>query len=192
MKIILGSTSLYKKKLFSRLSIPFSQMAPTINESDYPQVTDEAPKDFALRLSKIKAESLRDQNSNHLIIGADQVLEFESQVYGKPLSRRKNIEDLLLFSGKSHFLHTAVTLISPQAAHSFVDTTQLTMHSLTDYQIKQYVDKEQAFDCAGGYKIESFGISLFKEIKTDDFTAIEGLPLIKLNSYLKELGSCPT
>ena len=184
MKIILGSTSLYKKKLFSRLSIPFFQMAPTINESDYPQMVNESPKKFALRLSKIKADSLKDQDSDHLIIGADQVLEFEGQVYGKPLNRKKNIEDLFRFSGKSHFLHTAVTLISPHGDSSFVDTTQLTMRPLNRHQIEEYVDREQAFDCAGGYKIESLGISLFKEIKTNDFTAIEGLPLIKLNSYL--------
>ena len=121
-----------------------------------------------------------------MIIGSDQLVSFENNILGKPHTKEKAFDQLKSMSGKTHSLLTSVTLINEDKEISFLNETKLTMKSLSDRFIQEYIEKDRPLDCAGSYKIERAGISLFDSIECDDFTAITGLPLIELSKYLQE------
>jgi septum formation protein len=185
--MILASTSVYRKELLLKLGMPFSCEKPKFNEDSAKlQNNHLAPADLCLFLGEEKAKSLStDQNC---VIGGDQMAVLTGDRLDKPGSFEKAKIQLEKMQGKTHELLTAVTVIFKGNKKSFLDRTLLKMRPLTGAEIEKYLLRDEPFDCAGSYKIEKHGISLFDSIQTEDFTAIQGLPLLKLAKILREFG----
>jgi len=189
-KIILASTSIYRKELLERIGLKFSICKPIVNEEKlkFDLLNDlKTPIEIAEELSWAKAWSIH-ADSNTTIIAGDQLVEFENQIIGKPLTTDLAIKQLMAFNGKTHKLITSVVIIKGHLKFNLNHISTLKMKKLTESEIKKYVQIDQPLDCAGSYKIEQCGIALFDEIKTDDFTAIQGLPLIWISQKLREMG----
>ena len=185
-KIILASTSSYRKELLERLNIPFQTRNPGVNEN---LIKDsiEKPRKIAEELAKLKAKrALR--SSDEVSIGSDQVLDLEGKLLGKPNEREKAIEQLLEMQGKEHTLITAVCIAEDDGDYLFTSIAKMKMRALDKEAIIRYIDYDKPFDCAGSYKLESLGVSLFERIDVDDATGIIGLPLIKLCEVLRKSG----
>lgn len=187
-RLILASTSPYRKELLEKLAIPFVAKAPLIDE-DKEKDPRLSPLELAEKLAYLKAQSLA--APGHVVIGGDQLIAFQQKIIGKAYTREKAIDQLLGFCGHTHDLITAVCVFDGQEHHSFTNITRMKMKSLTREQIEKYVELDQPLDCAGSYKIEKHGISLFEKIESDDFTAIQGLPLIQLCQLLEKLNLHP-
>jgi septum formation protein len=185
--LILASTSPYRRTLLERLGIPFRSMAPTCDESAL-KAEEPDPTRLAERLAQAKAASLTCEGDNASIIGCDQLLAVQGQIFGKPGSVEGAIDQLLSLAGRSHELITAMVVLSGGRTFRHTDVTKLWMRPLSRPAIERYVLADRPLDCAGSYKIESRGIALFDRIESTDQTAITGLPLIALTSILCELG----
>ncbi len=183
-RLILASGSTYRRRLLERLQIPFSWDAPDIPEFRHP---DEPPHEMAERLSLSKATACSKKHPNALIIGSDQVAVLNNQVLGKPKTPEKAFEQLNLCSGKTvQFLTGLCLLDSGTGKHqSTVIPFHVTFRELSSNEITRYIEKDQPLDCAGSFKWESLGISLFESLSGDDPTALEGLPLIALSKMLR-------
>lgn len=120
-----------------------------------------------------------------IILGGDQLVSFEGRILGKPGTREKAISQLEMMSGKAHELVTAICLLEGSQKLEHVDITRIQLKNLSRKQIEKVVDLDQPFDCAGSYKIEKHGIALIEKIETEDFTAIQGLPLLALSRMLR-------
>ncbi len=190
LSLILASTSPYKKELLQRLSIPFLSVAPAVDEKPFHQLTL-SPEALALKLSEVKATEVFNRNPNALVIGTDQVIALNGKIFHKPETPDNAIFQLQLLKNKTHQLYTAVHLTNGVENKSFVEMAELTMKNLSDHQLKAYVAEDEPLFCAGSYKIESKGISLFSRVKTDDFNTIIGLPLIRLSLELERFGFKP-
>ncbi|MFX3675404.1 MAG: Maf family protein [bacterium] len=186
-ELILASTSKYRKELLERLELPFRCVAPGVNE-DILKQQGLKPKKLAQELAFLKAQSVAKKHPNAIIIGSDQVASIDELILDKPGNRATAFKQLSLMQGREHFLFTAVAVVAPAQEIQFIDTTTLSMKNLTGEQINRYLDRDEPFDCAGSYKIETSGISLFESVVSEDFTAITGLPLIMLSKYLQKLG----
>lgn len=184
-QLILASTSRYRKELLERLAIPFTAQAPNIDEESEKK-PELSPLALAEHLAFLKAQSLADKN--RIIIGGDQLIAFEGKIIGKAHTKEKAMEQLLKMSGKTHQLITAVCVFNEQTSIPFVDITTMHMKNLSPLQIEKYVNLDNPVDCAGSYKIELHGIGLFERIETQDFSAIQGLPLIQLSKILNHCG----
>lgn len=184
-KIVLASQSPYRKQLLQRLGVDFTTTHPLVDEDEVKENISN-PVELVQELSKLKARSVSKLFHDHLIIGSDQLVSFESKILGKPLTKENAFEQLRAMSGKTHSLLTSVTLINEKDEYTFLNETKLTMKHLSDSFIQEYIEKDRPLDCAGSYKIERAGISLFDSIDCADFTAITGLPLIELSKYLQE------
>jgi septum formation protein len=186
-ELVLASTSPYRRALLERLGVPFRVIAPNYDES---QLKSEEPNPVRLaeRLAHDKAASVFNRDSGAAFIGGDQVVSFQGQILGKPLTEERAIEQLLSLSGQSHELITAMVVMNAARVFCHTDVTKLHMRPLSRPEIERYVMNERPFDCAGSYKIESQGIALFERIESQDQTAISGLPLIALVSILRQLG----
>lgn len=180
MKIILASTSPYRKKLMEQLNIPFEQRAPTVDEDVLKKTAPVSIPDLPLYLARQKAESLVVKGSPDIVIGCDQMGLMSGMALNKPGSKDKAIEQLKKLQGKTHQLITSVAVQCAGKWELHTDITQLKMKPLTEAQIKKYVDLENPINCAGSYKIESLGLALFEDIETKDHTAIVGLPMMAL------------
>ena len=191
-KLILASQSPYRRSLLSRLfcgcSLPFEAQSPDIDEDKVKTNENFSCQDVAEELSFQKAQKIFETNSDAVVIGSDQVLEFEGQAFGKPHTVENAVAQISSMRNKWHKLITSVTVLSDGYRKTFSVVTKLKIRNLTDDEVKEYVVKDKPLDCAGSYKIESLGITLFDEIKCADFTAIEGLPLMELAKCLRELG----
>jgi septum formation protein len=187
--LVLASESPYRRALLERLGIPFRLKAPTCDESAF-KVQESDPIRLAQRLAHAKAASLAGagEEAGATVIGCDQVLSFEGEVFGKPGTAESAVEQLERLAGHQHDLITALVVMSGARTFRHTDLTKLWMRPLSRSAIERYVFAEPALDCAGSYKIESRGITLFDRIETEDQTAITGLPLIALVSILSELG----
>ncbi|MGH1371511.1 MAG: Maf family protein [Cellvibrionaceae bacterium] len=176
--IVLASSSPYRRQLLEKLGVYFSHASPDIDESPRP---NEAPQALTERLSNAKAEALSTQHPNSLIIGSDQVAELNGTLLGKPGTRENAIAQLQLCSAQTVSFHTGICLLNSATGHYHYDCDTYTVifRELTDTQIAYYVDREQPFDCAGSFKSEGLGISLFSAIRGDDPNSLIGLPLIK-------------
>lgn len=184
-QLILASTSKYRQELLARLAYPFTTQAPLIDEESEkdPRLS---PQALAEKLARLKAQSL--QQAEHVIIGGDQLVAFEGRILGKAHTAENAVQQLESMQGKTHELITAICVISGQKVIPFTDITRMHMKKLTRQQIERYVHLDQPLDCAGSYKIEKHGIMLFEKIESQDFTAIQGLPLIALNKILENEG----
>jgi septum formation protein len=186
-RLVLASTSRYRKALLERLGLPFAVAAPDVDEAP---LGGERPADTALRLSVLKAKSLRDKFADALIIGSDQVAALGSERLDKPGSHENAARQLRRVSGKAVDFHTAVTLLDSSTAklQSKVVACRVTFRRLDDARIEAYLDREQPYDCAGSAKAEGLGIALIARMETDDPTSLIGLPLIALTGMLEQAG----
>lgn len=185
--LILASGSRYRRQLLERLRVPFHVFAA---DSDETPLANESPRDLVVRLARTKAQSVSSQFPEALVIGADQVAVCRGRTLGKPRTAERNVAQLREASGQGVEFLTAVCLARESDAHvdQHVDLTVVHFRQLTEAQISRYVELEQAFDCAGGFKVESLGISLFERIDSQDPTALIGLPLIWLAGALRRAG----
>ena len=183
LPLLLASSSVYRRDLLSRLRLPFTCSSPDINESHQP---DESATDLVKRLSLEKARALAASHPTHLIIGSDQVAVLEGKIIGKPHTFDKAREQLLNASGASVSFLTGLTLLNSRTGHYQTDCIPFTVHmrSLTPEQIERYLLAEQPYDCAGSFKAEGLGVSLFQRTEGDDATSLVGLPLIRLVDML--------
>ena len=187
---MLASNSRYRRELLERLGLPFTAVSPSVDEAPMPA---EIPADTALRLAEAKARSVASRYSEALIIGSDQVADFQGQLVGKPRDRGDAIEQLKSMRGRTIVFHTALVLLNARSGHcqrALVDVSS-TFRLLDDASLEAYVDREQPYDCAGSVKAESLGIALFARIASDDPTALIGLPLIRLTDMLLAEGMRP-
>lgn len=147
-----------------------------------------APRSLAERLARAKAASLIGDEPGAVLLGGDQLVAFEGQVFGKPGSESAASEQLLAMAGRSHELITAVAVWGRGAWVEHTDVTTLWMRPLTPEEVRRYVAADRPTDCAGGYKLEGRGITLFQRIDSADQSAITGLPLIAVTTILRDLG----
>jgi septum formation protein len=186
-RIVLGSTSRYRAELLRRLLPDFEQSAPGTDEVPRP---NEAPAERALRLAIAKAAAVAHGQHDALIIGSDQVAELDGQVLDKPGSAESARAQLGASSGREVQFHTALCLLDTRNGHrhTHVDHTRVRFRELAAAEIARYVEREQPLDCAGSFKCEGLGISLFESIDNRDPSALIGLPLIALARILREAG----
>ncbi|RNF84952.1 Maf family protein [Montanilutibacter psychrotolerans] len=184
--LILASTSRYRRELLERLRLPFSIARP---ESDETALPDETPAALALRLAHAKAAAVAALHPDAWVIGSDQVAELGTATLGKPGNREAAVGQLAAMSGQPVRFRTGVCLYRQGVTpHLWLDTTTVRFRTLRGDEIGRYVDAEQPFDCAGSFKCEGLGISLFDAIETQDPTALIGLPLIATARLLREAG----
>lgn len=186
-KLILASTSPYRRELLARLGLPFEVANPQTDESALPNETPEA---LALRLSEAKARAVAESYPDALIIGSDQVATVDGQVYGKPGTHERAVEQLRALSGKTVNFFTGLCLFNAQTGKSDVRgiPTLVTFRELSDAEIDNYLRREPAYNCAGSAKSEGLGIALLQSMKGDDPNALIGLPLIALCDMLRQQG----
>jgi septum formation protein len=186
-RLILGSTSRYRAELLHRLLPGFEQRAPGTDETALP---GEAPAERALRLAVAKAEAAADGQRDALVIGSDQVAELDGRMLDKPGSAEAARAQLAASSGRSVQFHTALCLLDTRDGrrHVHVDHTRVHFRPLGEAEIARYVERERPLDCAGSFKCEGLGISLFERIENEDPSALIGLPLIALARLLRAAG----
>jgi septum formation protein len=182
-KIILASTSIYRRELLQRLQITFETVDPQADEMLLP---DETPQQSAVRLAEVKARAVAAKYPSALIIGSDQVAVLDGAQLGKPMTHDNAIRQLQRVRGKEVFFHTAVCLLNSSTGHAQTRSVpcQVKFRHLSDQQIENYLRKEQPYHCAGSAKSEGLGIALIEYIRSDDPNALIGLPLIALIEML--------
>lgn len=187
MSIILASTSPYRQQLLQRLNLPFQCDKSPTDETPLP---DESSLQLSRRLALSKAHNLAEQYPNHLLIGSDQSASLNGTFLHKPGSMNKAIEQLQYCSGKQVHFHTSVCLYDSKLGKYQLesDISRVVFRHLNLEEISTYLEIEQPFDCAGSFKCEGLGISLFSAIHNQDPTALMGLPLIALSQMLRQAG----
>ena len=185
-QLILASSSRYKISLFERLGIKFTAVSADIDESP---LVSELPIQLVKRLSEQKALAIATLNIDSWVIGADQVGSVENKILEKPGNYENAYKQLQFQSGKSVYFHCGVTLAKQSSNGTItkiteMSTTEVIFRQLSDTDIKAYLEKEQPYDCAGSFKSEGLGISLFDQIKSNDPTCLIGLPLILVRKML--------
>ncbi len=183
--LILASTSRYRAELLRRLDVPFEIVPTGLEETPLPE---ETPANLAQRLARAKAQAVAARKPGRWVLGSDQVPSFEGRVLDKPGDRETAAAQLLACSGKSVVFYTAVALASGEWFFDHLDTTIARFRALTPAEVGRYLDAEPAYDCAGSFKAEGLGISLFEAIEARDPTALIGLPLIAVRRLLSEAG----
>jgi septum formation protein len=185
-RLVLASTSPYRRELLGRLRLPFDTARPDVDETPR---TAEAPPELAQRLAAAKAAAVAAAHSDAWVIGSDQVAELDGRPIGKSGAREAAIAQLRSMSGRDVVFHTGLCLQRGDGRRlQALDTTVVRFRSLGDAEIARYVDAEQPFDCAGSFKCEGLGIALFDAIESTDPTALVGLPLIATARLLREAG----
>ncbi len=186
-RLILGSTSRYRRELMTRLRIPFDVVAPDVDET--PQRA-EAPAALARRLALAKAQAVAALHPDAVVIGSDQVADLHGRPLGKPGDHARATAQLQAMRGQSVVFQTALAVV--HAAKDFAQTAlvpvQVRFRDLTDDEIEAYLRAEQPYDCAGSAKSEGLGIVLLDAIISDDPTALVGLPLIQTCKLLRAAG----
>jgi len=184
--LILASTSPFRRELLQRLCIDFSTAAPDIDESAHP---GEKPSELVQRLSEAKARAIGASRQG-LIIGSDQVATTGDDILGKPGSHEKAVEQLQYLSGKSVCFYTGLCLLNTETDNARLEVVPYTVlfRRLDDSQIENYLRADKPYNCAGSFKSEGLGITLFERMEGDDPSALIGLPLIKLTTMLREAG----
>lgn len=184
--IILASNSAYRRELLQRLGLSFECIGSNVDETPAP---GENAASLALRLARSKAEAIVANHPQAWVIGSDQVLECNDQLYGKPGHHAAALAQLGALSGQLARFHTSVCLWVPgQAPQLAVSLTQTRYRDLSRDQIERYLAREPAYDCAGSSKAEALGISLCESIRSDDPTALIGLPLTLLTGMFNQAG----
>lgn len=187
MKLLLASGSRYRKQLLERLELEFSCQAPDIDETSLP---GETAKALTLRLSEAKAQALAEDYPNHLIIASDQAAQLGQSILGKPGIHHRAIEQLMACSNQAVTFYTGLCLLNTRTGKQQLDCIPFTVHfrQLNRQQIESYIRKEEPLDCAGSFKCEGLGITLFTKMSGDDPNSLTGLPLIRLTDMLLNEG----
>lgn len=186
--LLLASSSPYRRELLDRLQLPFTWQSPCIDET---RREGEAAIDLVKRLAEEKARALAAGHPDHLIIGSDQVAVLgDGRILGKPHDLPRAQRQLSTASGSSVTFLTGLALLDSASGRCQVDCVPFTVHfrRLSDEQILRYLQREQPFDCAGSFKSEGLGISLFRSTEGEDATSLIGLPLIRLVDMLLNEG----
>ena len=186
-RLILASTSAYRRELLARLRVPFEAVAPGCDEH---RLHDEPAQALALRLAQLKAETVAARHPGSVVIGSDQVAVRGAEILGKPGSGERCAAQLRQSSGHEVVFLTAVHVVdgSNDRAESHVDHTVVRFRALAADEIARYIAADAPLDCAGGFKAESLGIALFDRIDSSDPTALTGLPLIWVSAALRRAG----
>lgn len=187
LPLLLASSSPYRRELLQRLRLPFTWVSPDIDEQ---RQQDEPAIELVRRLAKEKASALATSHPQHLIIGSDQVAVLGEQILGKPHTFERACEQLLAASGQQVTFLTGLALLNSATEQCQVDCIPftVTLRELSRTQVERYVSAEQPLDCAGSFKAEGLGVSLFRETHGSDATSLVGLPLIRLVDMLTKEG----
>lgn len=187
LPLVLASSSPYRRELLERLRQPFSWVSPDIDETPQP---GENAATLVKRLAETKARALSATHPAHLIIGSDQVAVLGDRILGKPHDFARASQQLQAASGTSVTFLTGLALLNSASGHCQVDAIPFTVHfrQLSPEQISRYLHAEQPYDCAGSFKAEGLGISLFRATEGEDNTSLIGLPLIRLVQMLDKEG----
>ena len=183
--LLLASTSPYRRALLERLGLPFETLKPDLAED---HLDGESPPDRALRLSLAKAQAVASRHPDAVVIGSDQVAAAGHKILDKPGDAPRCRAQLATLSGTDARFYTGCAVIGPGVRLTHLDTTTVIFRPLSSAEISRYVDRERPFDCAGGFKAEALGITLFESIQSTDPTALIGLPLIWLSCALRRAG----
>lgn len=187
----LASTSVYRQALLQKLTTNFQCAKPEVDETPLP---GETAAELVIRLAASKAQAvaakLRTDSTNALVIGSDQVAVFNHQILGKPHTEARAFEQLRSFSGHAVQFLTglSVTDTATNQTETILDTFIVHFRELTDTEIHSYIKREQPLNCAGSFKSEGLGITLFERLEGDDPNSLIGLPLIRLHAMLKRAG----
>jgi len=188
LPLILGSSSPFRKELLSRLQLPFETFSPDIDEH---QIDGESPEQLVERLSIEKATEVARHFPAHLIVGSDQIALNSGEILGKPGNFDRAFKQLAAASGKTvHFL-TGLTLLNSETGDRETEVVPFTVHfrQLDEDRIERYLHAEEPYNCAGSFKSEGLGITLFERLEGDDPSALMGLPLIRLVRMLEQQGA---
>ena len=189
-RLVLASTSRYRRELLSRLRLPFEVESPEVDERPLP---GEAPAATASRLALAKASAVAARDAEAVVIGSDQVADLDGRGLGKPGDHSHATAQLQAMRGRTVVFQTAVAVVC--TATGFAETTlvpvTVRMRALGDAEIERYLRAEQPYDCAGSAKIETLGIALVESVGSDDPTALIGLPLIATCALLRRVGIDP-
>lgn len=183
MGLVLASTSPYRRRLLSRLGIPFDTQAPQVDETVRPR---ESPDQCAQRLADAKANAVL--SPGNVVIGGDQIADLDGRALGKPMDHADALAQLKACQGKSVTFHSAVTIAGGHSSERHLDVTRVLFRELPDTLLERYLQLEQPYDCAGSFKVEGLGIRLFQSIESQDPTALIGLPLIWVADALTHFG----
>jgi septum formation protein len=187
MKLILASTSPFRRELLSRLLLPFEVVAPDVDETPHP---GETPQALVGRLAIAKAQAVAALHADALVIGSDQVAVQRGEIVGKPGSHARAVEQLRAASGQRVTLYTGLALVNGATGgiQSDVVPYGTQFRTLTGAQIENYLQREQPYHCAGSLRSEGLGIALLERFEGEDPTALIGLPLIRLVRMLEAEG----
>jgi septum formation protein len=186
-RLILASTSIYRRQLLDRLRIPYAVVAPSTDETPR---HDESPAALSERLARAKADAVATLYPDAWVIGSDQVAERDGIAVGKPGDHVHATGQLRRASARILRFHTAICLrcIAADSASIHRDVTDVAFRALDDATIERYLLAERPYDCAGSFKSEGLGIALFESIRSDDPTALIGLPMISVARMLRDAG----
>ncbi len=185
--IILASSSPFRKSLLERLHLDFTCHSPDINEA---HLVNESAEAYVCRLARQKAEAIAKSNPEAIVIGSDQCALLDGNILGKPNSHEHALEQLKSAQGKTVVFYTGLCVMRQVAGFLEVDDIQFEVdfRQLSDQQLEHYLRVDQPYQCAGSFKSEAYGISLFTRMRGDDPTALIGLPLIRLVGMLEHAG----
>jgi septum formation protein len=186
-KLILGSTSAYRRDLLSRLNIPFIMESPHVDETPLP---GESPHDLACRLALAKANAVAKRFPDCVVIGSDQVADLDGLALGKPGTHDRATLQLRQMRGRTVIFQTALAVVCLDSGfcQQSLAPVKVVFRTLSDAEIENYLLQEQPYDCAGSAKSEGLGIALLDAIESDDPTALVGLPLIRTSRMLRAAG----
>jgi septum formation protein len=189
-RLILASTSRYRRELLERLRLPFSVEAPGVDETARP---GEGAAPLALRLAAEKALAVASRHADAVVIGSDQVAELDGALIGKPHTHERAREQLRTMSGRVVSFHTAVAVVQRERSVVLRDLApvRVRFRELSESEIEHYLRTEQPYDCAASARSEALGIALLASIESDDPTALIGLPLIRTCTMLRTVGLDP-
>ena len=186
-KLILGSTSPYRRELLGRLRIPFEVAAPDVDETPN---AGETPRQLACRLAMAKARAVAARFPDCVVIGSDQVADLDGQTLGKPGTHARATAQLQQMRGKTVIFQTAVAVVCQETGFAQMDLApvKVLFRDLSDAEIETYLQAETPYDCAGSAKSEGLGIALLESIENDDPSALVGLPLIRTCRMIRAAG----
>lgn len=185
--LYLASTSVYRQQLLSKLTAAFTAVKPDVDETPLPA---ETASQLVYRLALAKANSIAGNLQSGLVIGSDQVAVFANEIIGKPHTSENAVKQLTRFSGQTVTFLTGLALVNADTgqAQVVVEPFDVTFRHLSAAEIAAYIAKEQPLDCAGSFKSEGLGITLFSRLNGNDPNSLIGLPLIRLNTLLLNEG----
>ena len=185
-QLILASESPYKKNILKRLGLPFFAHAPFVDETP---TQSESARALTIRLASAKAQTIARHYPTACVISTDQSADCTGKILGKPQSKDRAVDMLHRLSGKDVSFFTTVGFCAPDTPLLLhTEEVVVSIRALSHAEIVRYIDADEPLDCAGSFKVERLGISLFRSVKSEDPTALEGLPLIQLCHWLRDQG----